>query len=572
MLQSFLTRTRSLKYSNLLIFSVFWGGVLLQCVLFNWLAFRSIAVSSLWRNPLYFWSFYLPKLSIAMLIGCGVFLFKRKYWTIYFSVLLNIWILAEVVYYRSTHILLDYHSIMLLKFLHGFESSIGMYMTPDLLLLLIPTALIAIAVWLFDNRRREWKPFGICLAVSAALTMVGVNLVKCNHPEDKNRYYVSYLQSSYINRHFDFSLVMAYTSQVSVVHAFLYCTTRLIASPFQSRYKIMTPEDLQAMAPFVDTTAARPQPSHPLVLILVESLEGWAIKPDVVPNMYRFMQSHNVIWATSVTNQTKGGNSADGQMIFNTGILPIEEGTVCNIYQDNVFPSLSDCYDSTALVMPGDLSVWNQVYMNIAYHIDTPYENRTVLDHISFHILDSIIGQYDYILAITMATHSPFQSCAHYSSLSLPDDMPENMRNYLLSMNYTDSCWGHLLERIDTDSVLHNSVVCFMGDHIIFDPIMRQEFQSYCDKKGLDFTPREGYTAFVGYSPDLQQSVTVTEPTYQMDVYPTILNMIGATDYYWKGFGVNLMDTAALHHRPITEQQAYMLSDKLIRADYFRTK
>ena len=568
MYSSFLVKVRSAKYANTLIYIVFVGGVFLQCVLFNWLAFRSIAVSSLWRNPLYFWSFYLPKLSIAMLIGCGVFLFKRKYWTIYFSVLLNIWILAEVVYYRSTHILLDYHSIMLLKFLHGFESSIGMYMTPDLLLLLIPTALIVIAVWLFDNRRREWKPFGICLAVSAVLTIGGVNFVKSNHQEDEH-FYVSYLQHGYIDRHFDYNLVCGYPAQISVLHSLLYCTIRFVSAPFQPRY-VMTQEDLQALQPLVDTAAVAPTPTHPLVLVLVESLENWAIRSDIMPNLYHFIETHDVVYATQVGSEIRSGCSSDGQMICNTGVLPVQEGTVCDLYPDNVFPSLSDCYDSTALVMPGDLSVWNQVYMNIAYHIDTTYENRTVLDHISFPILDSIIGQYDYILAITMATHSPFQSCAHYSSLSLPDDMPENMRNYLLSMNYTDSCWGHLLERIDTDSVLHNSVVCFMGDHIIFDPIMRQEFQTYCDKKGLDFTPREGYTAFVGYSPDLQQSVTVTEPTYQMDVYPTILNMIGATDYYWKGFGVNLMDTAALHHRPISEQEAYMLSDKMIRADYFK--
>ncbi len=563
-----LERTRNAKTANLWLFLLFAGGVFLQCVLFNWLAFRSIAISSLWRNPLYFWSFYLPKLSIAMLIGCGVFLFKRKYWTIYFSVLLNIWILAEVIYYRSTHIFLDYHSIMLLKFLHGFESSIGMYMTPDLLLLLIPTALTILAVWLFDNRRREWRWFGVGLALSIALTIGGVNFVKSNHPKD-NHFYVSYLQHGFIDRHFDYTLISCYPMQTSALHSLLYCTLRFVAAPFQPRY-VMTQEDIQAVQPFMDTAAVAPKPTRALVLVLVESLENWAIRPDIMPNLNRFIETHEVVYAMRVGSEIRSGCSSDGQMICNTGLLPVQEGTVCDLYPDNVFPSLSDCYDSTALVMPGDLSVWNQVYMNIAYHIDTTYENPTVLDHVSFPILDSIIGQYDYILAITMATHSPFQACSHYSSLSLPQDMPENMRNYLLCMNYTDSCWGSFLQRIDTDSVLHNSVVCFMGDHIIFDPIMRGEFQDYCDSKGLDFTPREGCTAFVGYSPELTQQVVIEEPTYQMDVYPTILNMIGAENYYWRGFGVNLTDTAALHHRPITEQEAYMLSDKLIRANYFK--
>lgn len=77
---------RSTKYGTLIIYCVFSLSVFLQCVLFSWLAFHNIAISSLWKNPFYFVSFYLPKLSIALLLGSFVFLFRRKYWTIYASV------------------------------------------------------------------------------------------------------------------------------------------------------------------------------------------------------------------------------------------------------------------------------------------------------------------------------------------------------------------------------------------------------------------------------------------------------------------------------------------------------
>ena len=54
-----------------------------------------------------------------------------------------------------------------------------------------------------------------------------------------------------------------------------------------------------------------------------------------------------------------------------------------------------------------------------------------------------------------------------------------------------------------------------------------------------------------------------------MDAYPTILHLIGCENYYWKGLGVNLLDSVGRSNRPITEQDAYILSDKLIRANYF---
>lgn len=59
---------------------------------------------------------------------------------------------------------------------------------------------------------------------------------------------------------------------------------------------------------------------------------------------------------------------------------------------------------------------------------------------------------------------------------------------------------------------------------------------------------------------------------YQMDVYPTIMHCIGADDYYWKGFGVNLIDSVARNKRLIAEEEAYSLSDKIIRCDYFRNR
>ncbi len=524
---------------------------------------------------MHFWATYLPKLSISFLVATPVFLFRRKYWTIYVSALLNIWILSEVIYYRSTRVFISADSFLLLKELHGFESSIGMYFTTDMLLLFVPLLLTVLAVVLFDNRKRDWRAFALVFGIGYGLSVAGTNgILRAQKRQENERiehFYFSSVSMRYVNATYCSNVNIMYVKHTSVVHAFIYTIERLLLLPFEQTFT-MDEADLQEANRFCNPEDVSINLKHPLILVLVESMENWAVRPDITPNLYRFIQDHHVVYAMHTKSQTKAGNSADGQMIFNTGLLPTQEGVVVNKYSRNVFPSLSDNYKHTSMICQIGLGVWNQYNMNQAYHIDTAFVIPSALDHEVFLVLDSITAapHFDYILTITMATHSPFKACSHYSSLSLPEDMPENMRNYLLCMNYTDSCWGNLLRRIDTDSVLHNSVVCFMGDHIIFDPIMRQEFQAYCDDKGLDFQPREAYTAFVAYSPDLQESTVITEPTYQMDAYPTILHLIGAEDYYWRGFGVNLTDTAALHHRPITEQEAYMLSDKLIRANYFK--
>jgi hypothetical protein len=56
-----------------------------------------------------------------------------------------------------------------------------------------------------------------------------------------------------------------------------------------------------------------------------------------------------------------------------------------------------------------------------------------------------------------------------------------------------------------------------------------------------------------------------------MDIYPTYSSLLGVDEYHWKGFGINLLSdtTANDPRRLIQEEEAFVLSDKLIRNNYF---
>ena len=93
-----------------------------------------------------------------------------------------------------------------------------------------------------------------------------------------------------------------------------------------------------------------------------------------MPNLCRFIdENDNILYALKVVSQTKGGTSADGQMIINTGLLPIEQGAACYRFPHHRYPSLSELYSSSCNIIPGSLSVWNQAYMNQVYCIGDSY-------------------------------------------------------------------------------------------------------------------------------------------------------------------------------------------------------
>lgn len=571
----FLQSCKQSKYANWYLAIIFTLTIFLQCCLFHYLAFHSILISSLWKNPLAFWSFYLPKISISVLIAAFVFLFRRKEWTIIVSVLINIWIIVELMYFRANRIPIDAHSFTLIGYLDGFWSSVPMYLQGLDCILFLPTLILILSFKIFQNSRISYSGclIAVCIGIlTNVLGFIGLGKVYKDdyHTGVTSTFHVNPMSDEDVGALLGFT-TLEYVRNTSVVHAFIYDLKKLIQMPFERSSYEMSNEDCEQIQVFVNQKLSRVVPKRNLILILVESLESWAIRPNITPNLYKFMQEHNVIWAQNVTSQTKGGTSSDGQFILNTGLLPIQSGAICKRYPSNKYPSLSDIYSSSALIQPGDLSVWNQKYMSDAYSIDTNYLSPQSLDHQTFDLLNKIYDDYSYTLAITMATHSPFVVCSNFSTLELPESMPELMANYLKCLHYSDSCWGELLKLVDKDTVLQNSTICFMGDHIIFDTNMRNEFEKYCEKSGLDYDVQNNHTAIIVYSPNLLESKIIDEVTYQMDAFPTILHLIGCENYYWKGFGVNLLDSVARNNRVITEKDAFILSDKVIRANWFET-
>lgn len=136
-------------------------------------------------------------------------------------------------------------------------------------------------------------------------------------------------------------------------------------------------------------------------------------------------------------------------------------------------------------------------------------------------------------------------------------------------VNYTDKCIESFVYSQLSDSIRENSTIVITSDHTIFKPAMLPDFMDYATQRNLSIASGENYCPLIIYSPQIKGNIQVDELCYQMDVFLTILHLIGCEDYYWKGFGVNLLDSVARNNRPITEQEAFVLSDKVIRANYF---
>lgn len=584
----FLSRLRESKYSTVILASVFAFTLFLQCCFFHWQAFHSILISSLWKDPIAFLTFYAPKISISLFIASFVFLFKRKSWTIYVSFIVSIWCVAELVYYRVYESFLDPYSILIADNMNGFwDSIIPLIYASDYFFIIISITYVVMYL-IFKSYQKNVKAFTVILLLGIMTQILTGELLYKKHlpyirqePFFKSSDFKP-VQKSYFPFSDDFIKVLScgemwtleyhkwYIINMSSIHHFILNLIDIIEIICFGDKESTTNDIMYSeVEPFINNQLINRKVTNRLIIILVESLENWVIAKSITPNMYNLLKNNsNLLYASKITKQTLKGNSADGQMIVVTGLLPAQDGATCYKYFQNTFPSLSKMYSKSSAIIPGNLGQWNQKAMSKAYGIESSFvakENDRI-------IIDNTISKYpqsDFLLSLTISTHMPCTAFCDSATIKC-NYKPKAVSDYMNSMNFLDMQLGRLLDEVQNDSILQNSTIVITGDHTIFPSEIRKEFSDYCKENNLDYKVEENYCPLIIYSPNIEEKTVVEEVVYQMDIYPTILHVIGAEDYYWKGFGVNLLDSVARKNRPISPEEAFELSDKLIRANYFK--
>lgn len=564
-MRTLLNKLREFKGANIVLFVVFATTIYLQCCFFH----ENLILPGLKVVTPYMLVF---KASIAIFIASFIFLFKHKSWTIVVSVLINMWGISNIMYQRANGILIDAYSITMVGNMDGFWSSVPFYMRSSDFIIYLTSLTVIFTYVLFKNKRREISNGILGLIIAIIVHIYGYEMRVRSHSAYKpflvKKYYNPY---SLDKTHFacwDLYDNAHYTRETSIIHHFIYQTHFFFSKiVFPDTYTLTDGESNQARK-FIKPNNKNVIPERPLYIIVVESLETWAINPYSMPNLYQFIQKENILYAPNLKCQTRGGTSADGQMIINTGLLPTKEGAVCFRYPRNTFPSLSKLYKTSFNVIPGGQTVWNQSLMNTAYGIKDNFDGSLNDKKLIEQFIEKYNG-YDYGMMLTMSTHSPFNAYAHLSSLSIPTGAPTSFSNYLKSFNYTDQCLATLFSAIESNEKLKNSTIVITADHTVFNKELRGSFKEFCKNNLLSLNiSEEGYCPLIIYSPNIEGNKVVTEIAYQMDIFPTILNIIGCEDYYWNGFGLNLHGNG--ESRKINAFSALELSDKLHQANYFK--
>ena len=304
-----------------------------------------------------------------------------------------------------------------------------------------------------------------------------------------------------------------------------------------------------------------------LIVVLCESLESWVIGlrmegKEITPNLNRAIADAQTLYAPNTLTQVKGGRSIDCQLLLNAGLLPLRSGCYAMKYTGNNFHTLTkamaSAYKTHSYLLTVDKPVtWNQAQVAKAFGIDTLLSkdswrldekvgSRKKLGDVSFmrQAVEKMKtgeiwkrGEHVYLQFVTYSGHNPFILPDNLKRIQLKGNYPRKMLDYMTMANYTDHAVGILLQYLKSRPDWHETMVVIVGDH---EGLAADRADIRRSAEGRRVVSASQFTPFIV----LNSPVTMRYDGIlgQVDMYPTILNLMHLDNYYWRGMGQSILD------------------------------
>lgn len=504
-----------------------------------------------------FFETYATKI-IATLALAGVYALTRCRWAqIVVMALLDVLMVANLMYFRTYYSAIPASSYLEAGNLADFKASVTDSLRwADIVL---PLITIATAVMAFRSKTTKRQPLTAVLKWWAAplagfaLLLTGVNLCKGGFHKSLR----SVRQSAY--------LCSADAPIFSVFGCIWYDITDA-AEPITPEKQAEIERWLASQPKHQPADSVTEKRSN-LLIVFAESLESWVLEKkvdgkEITPCLNRLLKEKSTLYAPNVLTQVKGGRSIDAQLMICSGLLPLMSGTYSSLYYDNTFYTLQKAmrglkHSRSYLLTIDKVSTWNQGAVARSFGTDTiiSYHDFKMTEAFGTHkrIGDASFfqqcrekiergevwkpGESVYMQFVTYSGHAPFKLPDHLRTITFPASIPEKAADYMTTAHYTDKAIGDFVAYLKTLPQYKETIVVIVGDHEGLASY-RQELVSNPACRGLvsdkQLTPFIVLNSPVGMRYDKFMG--------QIDIYPTLLNLMQLDAYRWHGLGQSILD------------------------------
>lgn len=534
----------------------------------------------------------------SVFVGSLAFITCRRWVSWLVITLYSVWCMTLVIYFRANELMFNVNALLMASNMRGFWSAIWAYVDWTVCLLaLIPLAYGVFLCFIPRLRTRLWWEYagvlGLCAIVSVWKAIVSfpkdsfqtykehIDFYLDNGGCDSafgldhglgrygEKWFIPFYQAYHAAELMDLSYPRYYFS----THGALHYLPAMIANYWGDTRTEVEPVSPAELTPYWNPSVPTPKPKYNVIMILTESLETWPLElgeysKTIAPALAQWTQTDHVTYVPTIYSQVRHGVSGDGQMLLNSGLLPITNGATCMLYSDNTFPNIASCYPYSATIDPYANNNWNQTAMTTAYGYQT-YVSAKDIEWSDLEMFQTLVQVLDTIhepfciQGITKDMHTPF-SAGRDLQLGLPEGMPTYMHDYIGCYHIVDCNLGWLLEQISKKVNMNRTVIVITADHSIFKSNLLESFEQYAQIHHFSIPAKRSYCPCWIYIPN-QPNRQINGVFYQMDLYPTVLAALGLQSHPWKGFGINLLDEQQRQQRDTVNETYYQqLSNRII--------
>jgi phosphoglycerol transferase MdoB-like AlkP superfamily enzyme len=370
------------------------------------------------------------------------------------------------------------------------------------------------------------------------------------------------------------------------------------------------------------------------IIILLESFESWVINrsvegQEITPCINSLLKDSTTLYAPYVLSQVKGGRSIDAQLMINTGLLPINTGVYSLKYPQSLYPSLEKAMKekygrANSFILTADKPMtWNQSVIAVSFGYDSLVSKKGFIQdekvgpHYRHQLGDvSLLRQCadkikwgetwksgaNIVQIVTYSGHYPFALPKELRKVRFSGDVPQMLNDYMTVANYTDRAVGHFIDAIRSMPQFENTLILLTGDH---EGLVEMRDDLCSTPFGRDVVSPDPFVPLIIVNvpaslrsqwadnriTGLDSNAVVYDKVMgQIDIYPTLLDLLGLKDYPWRGLGVSILNpqkvnvavdpygkvygdtTDVLPSEVQYLKEAWLVSDEIIRYDYFKRR
>ncbi|WP_368935572.1 LTA synthase family protein [Bacillus sp. SH8-8] len=315
---------------------------------------------------------------------------------------------------------------------------------------------------------------------------------------------------------------------------------------------------LQETENYVKANQSEPNPNmfgaakgKNVIVVTLESLQTFLIGAsvngqEVTPFLNEFINES--YYFDNFFHQTGQGKTSDSEFLIDTSLYPLNRGAVFFTHGNNDYTATPEILRQqgyfTSVFHANNATFWNRNIMYSTLGYDRYYNELdykiTPETNLNWGLKD--IEYFDQSVDILKTVNQPFYArfltlTNHYPFTYDEDTKfiePYNSGNgvfdrYIVTARYLDESIKKFIERLKAEGLYDNSIIVLYGDHYGISEKHNRAMAQFLEKDQItEFdTLNLQRTPLYIHIPGQTEGQTISKPTGQIDMKPTILNLLG---------------------------------------------